>query len=145
MILPVPPVHTNRCCAVTRETADALLGMAAIAIRQNGLRSAEGLVPQGARSRPQGHQCLGRPDQPARAGRSAKPPKAGSRACWPSQPDSPTLNFALGNLYAGQRRWPEAQLAYFNAHTADPTHPDYLFVWPPASIPTHLPKVALDY
>ena len=38
-----------------------------------------------------------------------------------------SLNFALGSLYAGQRRWSEAQQAYFNAHTADTGNPDTLY------------------
>lgn len=37
------------------------------------------------------------------------------------------LNFALGNLYAGQRRWGEAQQAYFKAYTADAGNPDTLY------------------
>lgn len=37
------------------------------------------------------------------------------------------LNFALGNLYAGQRRWAEAQQAYFKAYTADAGNPDTLY------------------
>ncbi|MBA3031840.1 MAG: tetratricopeptide repeat protein [Gammaproteobacteria bacterium] len=43
------------------------------------------------------------------------------------QPDSPFLNFALGNLYARSTRWADAQQAYFKAHVADPQNPDYLF------------------
>lgn len=37
------------------------------------------------------------------------------------------LNFALGNLYSAQRRWPEAQQAYFNSYSADSTNPDTLY------------------
>lgn len=37
------------------------------------------------------------------------------------------LNFALGNLYAGQRRWSEAQQAYFRSHTADAGNADTLY------------------
>src|SRR5574343_387819 len=44
-----------------------------------------------------------------------------------SQPDSAPLNFALGNLYSRQNRWPEAQQVYFNAVAADGDNPDYLF------------------
>ena len=44
-----------------------------------------------------------------------------------SQPDSAPLNFALGNLYSRQSRWPEAQQVYFNAVAADGDNPDYLF------------------
>jgi Flp pilus assembly protein TadD len=43
------------------------------------------------------------------------------------QPDSPYLNFALGNLYARESRWAEAQQVYFRAHAADAGNPDYLF------------------
>ncbi|MDQ5947365.1 MAG: hypothetical protein QG619_2797, partial [Pseudomonadota bacterium] len=62
-----------------------------------------------------------------------------------TQPESATLNFALGNLYAAQRRWPEAQLAYFNAHTADPANPDYLFNLAASLDHMHMPKLALEY
>ena len=44
-----------------------------------------------------------------------------------AQPQSAELNFTLGNLYARQRRWAEAQQAYFNAVAADADNPDYLF------------------
>jgi tetratricopeptide (TPR) repeat protein len=43
------------------------------------------------------------------------------------QPDSPHLNFVLGNLLARDGRWADAQQAYFKAHGADPGNPDYLF------------------
>ena len=37
------------------------------------------------------------------------------------------LFFALGNLYAGQARWPAAEGAYFEAYQKDPGDPDYAF------------------
>lgn len=43
------------------------------------------------------------------------------------QPDAPHLHFALGNLYAKQSRWADAQQAYFRAMSGDPENPDYLF------------------
>ena len=42
-------------------------------------------------------------------------------------PDSGPALFALGNLYARQGRWPEAQQAYFRACGAAPDNPDYAF------------------
>lgn len=39
-------------------------------------------------------------------------------------PESPALLFALGNLYASQGRWTEAQASYFEAHRLDPGSPD---------------------
>ena len=35
-------------------------------------------------------------------------------------PESPALHFTLGNLYASQGRWSEAQSAYYEAHRLDP-------------------------
>lgn len=37
------------------------------------------------------------------------------------------LHFALGNVYAAQRRWSEAQQAYFKAYAADEGNPDTLY------------------
>ena len=39
---------------------------------------------------------------------------------------SAALQFTLGNLYASQKRWGQAQLAYFEAHRLDPAGPDIL-------------------
>ncbi|WP_230969503.1 tetratricopeptide repeat protein [Nitrogeniibacter aestuarii] len=49
------------------------------------------------------------------------------RSQFESSPDDGTTPFALGNALARQGRWSEAQSAYFDAHTADPGNPDYLF------------------
>ncbi len=43
------------------------------------------------------------------------------------QPASGEVSFALGNSLARQRRWAEAQQAYFEALTRDAANPDYLF------------------
>ena len=42
-------------------------------------------------------------------------------------PNAAHLHFALGNLYAKQGRWAEAQGAYFKAYTSDSKNPDYSF------------------
>ncbi|HZV66960.1 MAG TPA: tetratricopeptide repeat protein [Telluria sp.] len=42
-------------------------------------------------------------------------------------PESAALLFALGNLYARQGRWQEAQQQYFKAFTNAPNNPDYAF------------------
>jgi Tfp pilus assembly protein PilF len=44
-----------------------------------------------------------------------------------SQPDSSTLLFALGNLYARQNRWSEAQQAYFRAYSTEPDNADFVY------------------
>jgi Flp pilus assembly protein TadD len=43
------------------------------------------------------------------------------------QPDAAFLNFPLGNQYAAQGRWTDAQAAYFRAFAADPENADYAY------------------
>lgn len=43
------------------------------------------------------------------------------------QPDSAELHFALGNQYADQSRWAEAQQAYFNALAVEPNNALFAF------------------
>lgn len=43
------------------------------------------------------------------------------------QPNSAALYFALGNHYAGQSRWGDAQQAYFSAYTAEPRNAQFAF------------------
>ncbi|MDQ5904771.1 MAG: hypothetical protein QG672_2365 [Pseudomonadota bacterium] len=123
---------------------DALLGMAAISLRQGQPGIAEGWYIKALEADPK--------DVNAQAGLinlrgQTDPAQAESRlkGLLATQPESATLNFALGNLYAAQRRWPEAQLAYFNAHTADPANPDYLFNLAASLDHMHMPKLALEY
>ena len=42
-------------------------------------------------------------------------------------PESAALQFTLGNLYASQSRWSEAQSAYFEAHRLDPGSADIAY------------------
>jgi len=42
-------------------------------------------------------------------------------------PKSSQLHYTLGNLYASQSRWNEAQAAYFEAHRLDPANADILY------------------
>lgn len=43
------------------------------------------------------------------------------------QPDAAFLHYSLGNHYASQARWGEAQQAYFQAFRAEPGNPDFAF------------------
>ena len=61
------------------------------------------------------------------------------------QPNSPYLNFALGNLFVRSARWAEAQQAFFKAHTADPANPDYLFNLAISLDQLHQPRLAAQY
>lgn len=42
-------------------------------------------------------------------------------------PESPQLQFVLGNYYSRQHRWTEAQQAYFEAFRRNNQHPDYAY------------------
>lgn len=44
-----------------------------------------------------------------------------------AQPELAAPAFSLGNLYARQGRWSEAQQAYFQAYSAEPGNPDILY------------------
>ncbi len=62
-----------------------------------------------------------------------------------AQPDLPFLNFTLGNLYASQNRWNEAQAAFFKAYRGEPDNPDTLFNLAVSLDQIHQPKLALQY
>lgn len=49
------------------------------------------------------------------------------RADLTRNPQSPALHFTLGNLYAAQQRWNEAQAAYFEAYRLDPESADLAY------------------
>jgi tetratricopeptide (TPR) repeat protein len=55
------------------------------------------------------------------------------------------LYFTLGNQYAQQGRWAEAQRAYFKAYSADPENPDFAFNVAVSLDQLHQPKLALEY
>ena len=60
-------------------------------------------------------------------------------------PDSASLQFSLGNLYASQKRWTEAQQAYFEAYRIDSTSADYLYNLAVSLDQLNQIKLALDY
>ncbi|MCY7389710.1 MAG: hypothetical protein LH481_16910 [Burkholderiales bacterium] len=60
-------------------------------------------------------------------------------------PDAAPLHFALGNLYAGGRRWTEAQQAYFEAFRIDAANPDYLFNLAVSLDQLRQTRLALEY
>jgi Tfp pilus assembly protein PilF len=62
-----------------------------------------------------------------------------------AQPEASFLQFTLGNQYAAQGRWAEAQQAYFRAYTGDPEHPDFAFNLAVSLDHLHQSKPALEY
>ena len=108
------------------KNTDALLGLATIAARRGQNELAQSYYLRALESDPN--------DATAQAGLSntrgqADPGLAESRlkSALASQPEASALHFALGNLYARQRRWSEAQQAYLRAYAADPDNADAIF------------------
>ncbi len=123
---------------------DALHGLAAIGLREGQPEAAEAYYLRILEADPK--------DGAAQAGLiglrgQVDPTQSESRLknLLAGQPDSPTLNFALGNLYAQQGRWNDAQQAYFRAFAGDGENPDYQFNLAISLDQLRQPKLALQY
>jgi len=106
-------------------SVDALLGLAAVASAQNRDADALRLYRQALERDPRNAiaqsallDLLGSTDTPAAESRL--------KALIERSP-SPQLYQSLGNLYAGQQRWNDAQAAYFEAYRGAPDNADYAF------------------
>jgi tetratricopeptide (TPR) repeat protein len=62
-----------------------------------------------------------------------------------ARPQSATVALALGNLYASQARWREAQQAYFNAYSRAPEQPDHAYNLAVSLDQLRQPRLALRY
>ena len=62
-----------------------------------------------------------------------------------AQPEASFLQFTLGNQYAAQGRWADAQQAYFRAYAGDPEHPDFAYNLAVSLDQLHQDKPALEY
>jgi tetratricopeptide (TPR) repeat protein len=124
---------------------DALLGMAAVEIRSNRLEQAEihyrTLLSVDPRD-PYAQTGL-----LALRGQMSDPVQSESRVknLLAADPDAQILNFTLGNQYAQQGRWPEAQQAYFKAYSAEPENPDFAYNLAVSLDQVRQPKLALEY
>jgi Tfp pilus assembly protein PilF len=122
---------------------DALLGLAVIAQRQKQDDTALYYYRQVLQLNPR--------DPVARAalltfgGNDPATKESSLKQLISQQPDSAVLYFALGNQYAGQLRWSDAQQAYFNALAIEPTNA--LFAFSLATSLDHLGqhKAAVNY
>lgn len=126
------------------KNVDALLGLAAIAGREGQTKQAEMLYVQALEADPK--------NPAAQAGligtRGLASPlqsEAALKTILAEQPEAGHVHFALGNLYAQQGRWSEAQAAYFKALTSDGDNPDYLFNLAVSLDHLHQNKVAAQY
>ena len=126
------------------KSTDALLGLATIAARQNDDEAAQAYYLRALESDPT--------DATAQAGLvqmhgQTDPAQSESRlkTALANQPDAPALLVALGNLYAREQRWSEAQQAFFRAYSTDPDNPDFLFNLAVSLDHLHQTKLAIQY
>jgi Tfp pilus assembly protein PilF len=124
---------------------DALLGMAALDVRAGRLQSAETTYVRLLQADPRdahAHAAL----IALRTGR-VDPVATESRVKFilADNPAAHVLNFTLGNQFAQQGRWAEAQQEYFKAFSAEPDNPDFAYNLAVSLDHLRQPKLALDY
>ncbi len=132
--------------ALAREptSRDALLGLAAIDVRNGQLSSAEARYLKLLEIDPRDSHAVaslitlrGQLDPVASESRL--------KSLIATQPESALLYFSLGNQYAQQSRWTEAQAAYFKANSVDPENADYAFNLAVSLDQLHQGKLALEF
>ncbi len=124
---------------------DARLGLAAIEMRSQRFEAAESHYRRLLQANPR--------DPHAQAGMLAlrseqiDPVLAESRikTLLASAPEATVLYFTLGNQYAQQERWAEAQQAYFKAFAADPDNADFAYNLAVSLDHLRQPKLALEH
>jgi len=104
---------------------DAILGLATIAGREGQLQRAEALYQKALEADPKNPVALA--GLSTLSGSSDGAAESRLKTIIASQPEAGHAYFALGNLYARQSRWSEAQQAYFKSLGTDGENPDYLF------------------
>jgi tetratricopeptide (TPR) repeat protein len=124
---------------------DALLGLAALDVRAGRHEAAETAYLRLLQADPRdahAHAAL----IALRAGR-VDPIAAESRVklMLAENPGAYVLNFTLGNQFAQQGRWPEAQQEYFRAYAAEPDNADFAYNLAVSLDHLRQPSLALQY
>jgi len=132
--------------ALAREPTnrDALLGLAAIDVRNGQLNSAEVHYLKLLEMDPRDSHAVAS----LIALRGPLDPVASEsrlKTLIATQPEAAQLHFSLGNQYAQQSRWTEAQVAYFRAYSVDSENADYAFNLAVSLDQLRQRKLALEY
>jgi tetratricopeptide (TPR) repeat protein len=106
------------------ENLDALMGMGAIAMKEGDDARVAEYFSRVLRLDPRNELAtaalIGR-----QRGRDPVAMESALKNLLNARPDSAYLYFSLGNVYAAQKRWAEAQQAFFDAYSNDSSNPDY--------------------
>lgn len=124
---------------------DAALGLAAVEMRAQRYEQADAIYQRLLQVNPRDpHAQAG---MLALRGQALDPVQAESRVktLLAADPEASVLHFTLGNQYAQQGRWAEAQQAYFKAYAGDPENPDYAFNLAVSLDQLRQPSLALEY
>lgn len=107
---------------------DALLGLAALAVRNGHNDEAIGLYRDVLRVEPGNASALGALSTlPGSATGMQSLDESTLKNLLRDQPSAANLHFALGLRYVADQRWPDAQQAFFDAVRNDPTNADYAY------------------
>ncbi|MDH3453203.1 MAG: tetratricopeptide repeat protein, partial [Gammaproteobacteria bacterium] len=119
-------IHYARALQLDEHNRDAMLGLAAIAVKQGDSQRAAQMYRTLLRKNPR--------DSVAAAALSGLPDSGSIRTreselkvLLQKNPRAAELHFALGTLYSNEQRWAEAQAAFFKAHKWDRENPDFMF------------------
>lgn len=118
--------HYDEALRMDPRSLDALNGMAAVALRAGRRDVADSYLARALEIDPKDGFALAASTS-LRSKVDAQSAESRFKALIAAAPESPAAHFGLGNLYAREGRWSEAQQAYFRAYTAEPDNPDFLF------------------
>jgi tetratricopeptide (TPR) repeat protein len=141
--LPAAQQQYDEALSQDPNNRDALLGAAAVAARQNQKDKAAAYYLRLLELSPN--------DGAATAGLiglrqgDISRSEARLKAILATNPEAAPVLFALGNLYAQQGRWPDAQQAYFRAAGSAPDNPDYAYNLAVGLDRLNQPKLAINY
>jgi len=124
---------------------DALLGLAAVEMRTRHYEAADALYRKLLQANPR--DAHAQAAMLALRTQTVDPLQAESRLknLLAGDPEAAVLHFALGNQYAQQGRWAEAQQSYFRAFAAEPDNPDFAFNLAVSLDQLHQGALALEY
>jgi tetratricopeptide (TPR) repeat protein len=143
----LPKARTEYQQVLREEPAnrDALLGLAAVEMRAQRYDLSSAYYQRILQADPRNaHAQAG---MVALRGQQLDPVQVESRvkSLLAADRDATVLYFTLGNQYAQQGRWAEAQQAYFKAFAADPENADFAFNLAVSLDQLHQPRLALEY